>query len=123
MLGGPLAGHPFAFFGVSPIFHWAVHCTSPIIGCPYRDRANALCGTRVPSPKLLTRTRNFGRSRAIRVVSRPDRGKMSRAEEYKWYAVECVRVAQQTQNPNDKAMLLDMARKWQELADKAEREQ
>ena len=47
---------------------------------------------------------------------------MSRAEEYRWYAVECVRVAQQTQNPNDKAMLLDMARKWQELADKAERE-
>ena len=49
--------------------------------------------------------------------------KMSHAEEYRQYAAECVRVAQQTQNPNDKAMLLDMARKWQELADKAEREQ
>jgi hypothetical protein len=48
---------------------------------------------------------------------------MSRAEEYRRYAIECVRVAQQTHNPNDKAMLLDMAHKWQELADKAEREQ
>jgi hypothetical protein len=49
--------------------------------------------------------------------------KMSRAEEYRWYAAECVRVAQQTHNPRDKAMLLDMAEKWRSLADKADGEQ
>jgi len=48
---------------------------------------------------------------------------MSRAEEYRRYAAECVRVAQQIHNPRDKAMLLDMAEKWRALADKAEREQ
>ena len=48
---------------------------------------------------------------------------MSLAEEYRRYAAECVRVAQQIHNPNDKAMLLDMAEKWRSLADKAAGEQ
>ncbi len=47
---------------------------------------------------------------------------MTRAEEYRRYAFECIRVAQQTQNPADKAMLLAMAQKWQALAEKAESE-
>ena len=47
---------------------------------------------------------------------------MTRAEEYRLYAAECLRVAQQIQNPNDKTMLLDMAQKWQALAAKAESE-
>jgi len=45
---------------------------------------------------------------------------MARAEEYRRYAAECIRVAQQIQNPSDKAMLLDMAQKWRELAEKVE---
>jgi hypothetical protein len=52
------------------------------------------------------------------------RGKeMTRAEEYRQYAAECIRVAQQMQNPADKTMLLDMAQKWRALAAKAESEQ
>jgi hypothetical protein len=46
---------------------------------------------------------------------------MSRAEEYQRYAAECVRVAQDTANPNDKALLLEMARRWLELAERARR--
>jgi hypothetical protein len=47
---------------------------------------------------------------------------MARADEYRRYAAECVRVAQTTSNPNDKQMMLDMAQKWRELAEKAERQ-
>jgi hypothetical protein len=47
---------------------------------------------------------------------------MTRAEEYRQYAAECIRVAQQIQNHNDKTMLLDMAQKWRALAAKAESE-
>jgi hypothetical protein len=31
-----------------------------------------------------------------------------------------IRIAQQTQNSNDKATLLDMAQRWRELAEKVE---
>jgi hypothetical protein len=48
---------------------------------------------------------------------------MSRAEEYRRYAAECIRVAQETADPNDKALLLEMAQKWRELAERAERRQ
>jgi hypothetical protein len=34
--------------------------------------------------------------------------------------MECLRVARQATNPNDKAMLLEMAQKWQELAERLE---
>jgi hypothetical protein len=47
---------------------------------------------------------------------------MARADEYRRYAAECVRVAQTTSNQNDKQMMLDMAQKWRELAEKAERQ-
>jgi hypothetical protein len=47
---------------------------------------------------------------------------MTRAEEYRQYAAECIRVAQQMQNAGDKTMLLDMAQKWRALAAKAESE-
>jgi hypothetical protein len=46
---------------------------------------------------------------------------MARADEYRRYAAECIRVAQATSNPNDKQMMLAMAQKWRELAEKAER--
>jgi hypothetical protein len=45
---------------------------------------------------------------------------MTPGEEYRQYAAECVRVAQQIQNPHDKALLLDMALRWRELAEKVE---
>ena len=47
---------------------------------------------------------------------------MRRAEEYRRYAAECIRVAQHAQNPLDKALLLEMAQKWRALAEKMELE-
>ena len=47
---------------------------------------------------------------------------MARADEYRRYAAECIRVAQTTGNPNDKKMMLEMAQKWRELAEKVERQ-
>jgi hypothetical protein len=44
----------------------------------------------------------------------------SRAEQYRRYAAECVRVAQETTNAGDKAMLLQMAETWRRLAERAE---
>ena len=41
------------------------------------------------------------------------------ADLYRKYAAECLSVAQQIQNPNEKAMLLEMAQMWQRLAEKA----
>ena len=43
---------------------------------------------------------------------------MARTDRYKQFAAECVRVAQQASNPNDKAMLLEMADTWLKLAEK-----
>ena len=38
-------------------------------------------------------------------------------ERYKQYAAECVRIAQQTTDPAQKARLLEMAEAWQRLPD------
>ena len=46
---------------------------------------------------------------------------MARAEDYRRYGAECVRISQQTDNAQQKATLLQMAEKWLELAEKAER--
>ena len=43
---------------------------------------------------------------------------MSRAAEYRRYAAECLRLA--TENPHNKMMLVEMAQKWRELAEKAD---
>src|SRR5262245_46957822 len=40
------------------------------------------------------------------------------AVDYRRYAAECVRLAQQVVDPDDKARLLDMAETFRELADK-----
>jgi hypothetical protein len=42
------------------------------------------------------------------------------AVDYRRYALECVRLAQQVSDPDDKARLLDMAEMFRELADKHE---
>jgi hypothetical protein len=47
---------------------------------------------------------------------------MSRADEYRKYAADCIRVAQRSNNSDDKAMLVHMAQKWRELAEKVERQ-
>jgi hypothetical protein len=47
---------------------------------------------------------------------------MHRAEEYRRYAAECLRVAQHSNDPHDKSLLLEMAQRWRELADRVERQ-
>lgn len=44
---------------------------------------------------------------------------MGRAEDYRRYAAECLALAQRTENPNDRARLLDMAHAFNQLALKA----
>ena len=48
---------------------------------------------------------------------------MARVDEYRRYAAECIRVAQQSPDPSDKTILLDIAKKWRELAHKLEAEE
>jgi hypothetical protein len=45
---------------------------------------------------------------------------MPSAEDYRRNASECVRLAQNAQNPADKALLLKMAETWLRLAEQAE---
>jgi len=45
---------------------------------------------------------------------------MSRTERYRGYAAECVRLAQLSRNPADKALLVEMADNWIRMAERAE---
>ena len=45
---------------------------------------------------------------------------MALADQYKRRAAECVRMAERTDNAEDKALLLQMAQTWMRLAEKAE---
>jgi hypothetical protein len=47
---------------------------------------------------------------------------MPRVDEYRRYAAECLRIAQQISDPKEKGRLLDMAQKWRELAERAKRD-
>ena len=49
-------------------------------------------------------------------------GVMTRAEEYRHYALECARIAQLVTNADEKMHLLEMAQRWCDLAERAERE-
>jgi hypothetical protein len=44
---------------------------------------------------------------------------MARREEFIRYAAECIALAQQTQNPVDRARFLQIAQAWRELAEKS----
>ncbi|MFL5053371.1 MAG: hypothetical protein ACJ8D4_24970 [Xanthobacteraceae bacterium] len=44
---------------------------------------------------------------------------MSLTDRYRQFAAECLRVAQQSSSPDDKAMLLEMAETWRQLTDRA----
>jgi hypothetical protein len=46
---------------------------------------------------------------------------MSTADEYRGYATDCLRLAQEATTPADKARFLQMAQAWRELADKADK--
>jgi hypothetical protein len=44
---------------------------------------------------------------------------MASTDDYKRLAGECLRIARESQNPNDRAMLLRMAETWIRLAERA----
>ena len=46
------------------------------------------------------------------------RGLMSRAERYRQYAADCLRLAQSISTPHDKTVLVQMAAKWLRLAER-----
>jgi hypothetical protein len=46
---------------------------------------------------------------------------MTSRDQYRQYAADCVRVAQQVNDPADKATLLQMAKMWLGLADLVEK--
>ena len=46
---------------------------------------------------------------------------MGKAGDYRSYAAECLRLAQQAQDPVEKDTLLSMAAAWRRLAEHAER--
>ena len=73
----------------------------PIQNCPGRQELN------VPQVVL-----------AAHVCVR-DKGeylRMGRAEDYRRYAAECLRIAQTISNPGEKNVLLQMAETWRRLA-------
>ncbi|MBI2714807.1 MAG: hypothetical protein HYX37_10170 [Rhizobiales bacterium] len=43
---------------------------------------------------------------------------MTFADDYRRYAMECLRLAHDASDPDDKARLLQMAQAWYDLADK-----
>jgi hypothetical protein len=45
---------------------------------------------------------------------------MASADQYRRYAAECIRVAQQATDPTDKLVLLQMAETWRRLAERAD---
>ena len=45
---------------------------------------------------------------------------MSSAERYRSYAAECIRLAQHSTNPADRALLVEMAENWIRRAERAE---
>jgi hypothetical protein len=58
----------------------------------------------------------------IAVVESAERsGLMGKAERYRQYAAECIRLAQSTQDPSEKDTLLGMAEAWRRLAERAEK--
>jgi hypothetical protein len=56
---------------------------------------------------------------AVRIVYRVG-GTMTLANSYKQRAAECVRMAEDSRNPDDKAKFLKMAEAWLRLSEKAE---
>jgi hypothetical protein len=46
---------------------------------------------------------------------------MGRAEDYRRYGAECLRIAQTISSPAEKSVLLQMAEIWQRLASQIER--
>jgi hypothetical protein len=55
----------------------------------------------------------------VRAIER--KVQMSKAAVYRRYAADCLRLARSASDPDDKALLIEMAAGWQRLADRVER--
>jgi len=93
-----------------------------IVVSPIAGKANVPRGAKVPLPQLPNDPQEPKLRLRVVVLKLVLGSKMTRGEEYRQYAAECIRVAQQIQNPHDKTMLLEMAQKWRDLAAKVEDE-
>ena len=70
--------------------------------------------------KFLVFTERFFSPRVDAIKLSGSRGGMTAAaDRYKQYAAECLRIAQQATDPNQKARLLEMAEAWQRLSESA----
>jgi hypothetical protein len=48
---------------------------------------------------------------------------MGKAENYRHYAAECIRLAKRSEDPEEKDILLGMAEAWRRLSERAETSQ
>ena len=65
------------------------------------------------------RSFTFGTRLASFVINVPKLGAAVTFEEYQQRAADCLRVAQETNDPTSKALLLEMAQAWLNLAERA----
>jgi hypothetical protein len=98
---------------------------SMTVGCPKFHVANRRTPAPVPAQiyfgaGTISRIRRFT---AHSLLGRNGRAALMRkAEDYRRYAAECLRLAQELQTgPKGAALLLEMAERWRRLAERAER--
>jgi hypothetical protein len=108
---------PFAFLRIPAKCCGVRHSTTSKINGSVRKRALQI----ESSPRLHPRADSFSeqKNRALVNVLDPRGITMARADEYRRYAAECIRVAQQTKKQEDKLVLLQMAETWRRLAERA----
>jgi hypothetical protein len=70
---------------------------------------------KIPSSREQMRCRRFAKTVTERDVTR--------REQYRQYAAECVRLALQPINDDRKALLLEMAERWRQLAEHVEQDE
>jgi hypothetical protein len=74
-------------------------------------------------PQVPDQIRGEGRNQSdFRRIPLGVRGnfRMSRAGQYRRYAAECLRLATSSEDVREKAVLLQMAEQWRQLAERAE---
>ena len=59
------------------------------------------------------------RRRALSLLALNKGGVMSLADRYRQFATDCVRAAHDSSDPGDRALLLEMAEAWRQLAERA----
>lgn len=78
---------------------------------------NAPLHAEFPSGAGHVTVRNVSRRFTLTALSPGSFGMPSVSEEYRQHAAECLRIAQDTRDPSQRARLLQMAEAWKNLAD------